>query len=243
VLSSEQRRLPRIYLEHDPPRLSPTDTCHPVDDSDILVVHVTHFNDLMWDCGRSPTTVVEHGVMVPDDVRYSGELERGIVVVNDIARRGRRLGADIFARVREEVPLDLVGMGSTDLGGLGEIKGRALFETEARYRFFFNPIRYTSLGLSVCEAMMLGLPVVGLATTEMTTVVTSGVSGYLDTNLGRLIEAMRELLRQPDEARLLGDGARAVALERFNIGRFVDDWNRTFSLVAGRSEGSSLRLP
>jgi NAD(P)-dependent dehydrogenase (short-subunit alcohol dehydrogenase family) len=29
-----------------------------------------------------------------------------------------------------------------------------------------KPVRYTSLGLAVCEAMMLGLPIIGLATTE-----------------------------------------------------------------------------
>ena len=55
VLSEDQRRGPRVFLEHDPPRESPTDTRHPVDDPRVLLVHVTHFNDLMWDSGRTPT--------------------------------------------------------------------------------------------------------------------------------------------------------------------------------------------
>ena len=59
------------------------------------------------------------------------------------------------------------------------------------YRFVFNPIRYTSLGLAVLEAMMIGIPIVGLATTEMVTVVENGVSGYLDTNVDNLIERCR----------------------------------------------------
>ncbi len=41
ILSEEQRDLPRIYLEHDPPREHPTDTRHWVDDPDILLVHCT----------------------------------------------------------------------------------------------------------------------------------------------------------------------------------------------------------
>src|SRR3954465_7127673 len=46
-LSPAQQRLPKIYLEHDPPRDSPTDTPHPVDDPDVMLVHVTPFNRLM----------------------------------------------------------------------------------------------------------------------------------------------------------------------------------------------------
>jgi hypothetical protein len=233
ILSAEQRRLPRMVLEHDPPRQNPTDTHHPVDDPNVLLVHVTPFNNLMWDSGRTPTRVIEHGVMVPEGVRYDGGLDRGLVVVNHLKRRGRRLGADVFARVRQELPLDLVGMGAEELGGLGEIQPLELPAFAARYRFFFNPIRYTSLGLAVLEAMMIGLPIVGLATTEMVTVVQNGVNGYLDTNVEKLIAYMRELLRSPAEARRLGEEARRTAHERFGIQRFARDWEETFRLVSG----------
>jgi len=236
ILSEDQRRLPRVHLEHDPPREQPTDTRHVVDDPNVLLVHVTHFNDLMWDSGRTPTRVVEHGVMVPPEVRYSGELERGLVVVNGLAGRGRRLGADVVARVREQVPLDLVGMGSEKAGGLGEVPHDRLPAFEARYRFFFNPIRYTSLGLAVCEAMMIGMPIVGLATTEMVTAVENGVSGYVHTDVRYLVERMHELLADPAEARRLGEGARRQARERFRIERFVDDWLDVFRLVTGSAQ-------
>jgi glycosyltransferase involved in cell wall biosynthesis len=90
---------------------------------------------------------------------------------------------------------------------------------------FFNPIRYTSLGLAVCEAMMLGVPIVGLATTEMVTTIDNGVSGYLSNDLDAVRAAIRSLLDDPGEARRLGDGARRVARDRFNIERFVRDWD------------------
>ena len=234
ILSPAQRRLPAIHIEHDPPRESPTDTRHPIDDPDVLLVHVTHFNDLMWDSGRTPTTVVEHGVVVPEDVRYTGELARGIVVVNGLRRRGRRLGADIFERARRKVPLDLVGMFADELGGLGEVPPPDLAAFVARYRFFFHPIRYTSLGLAACEAMMLGMPVVALATTEMATVIENGVSGWIDTDVDRLIGHMQDLLADPGQAHRLGEGAARTARERFSIERFAADWDRTLREVAGR---------
>jgi hypothetical protein len=233
ILSAAQLRLPQVYLEHDPPRAHPTDTRHPVDDPNVLLVHVTAFNDLMWDSGRTPTLVIEHGVVVPQEVEYVGDLDRGLVVVNGLARRGRRLGADLFARLRAEVPLDLVGMYSEEAGGLGEVGHRDLPAFECRYRFFFNPIRYTSLGLAVCEAMMLGLPIVGLATTEMPTVVENGVAGFVDTDPSRLADRMRDLLRDPGLARRLGRGARRLARERFDIRRFAQDWDRALRLAAG----------
>lgn len=233
ILSERQRSLPRIYLEHDPPREQPTDTRHVVDDANVLLVHVTHFNHLMWDSGNTPTRVIEHGVMVPDTIRYTGELECGLVVVNGLRSRGRRLGVDVFKQVRSQIPLDLVGMEAEHLGGLGEIPHADLPAFQAPYRFFFNPIRYTSLGLAVCEAMMVGLPIVALATTEMATVIENGVSGYVDTNVDRLIEHMQELLRDRGHALHLSRGARRVATERFSIQRFTRDWNAAFELVTG----------
>jgi glycosyl transferase family 1 len=241
ILSDAQRRGPRVYLEHDPPRGHPTDTKHVVDNRDVLLVHVTAFNDLMWDSGRTPTRVIEHGVTVPDGVAWSGELDRGIVVVNNLDRRGRRLGADIFERAREAVPLDLAGMGSERLGGLGAFSRRELAALVARYRFFFHPIRYTSFGMAACEAMMLGAPIVALATTEMPTVIENGVSGYIDTSVPRLIDAMRELLSRPNLAREMGERARQVAIERFGIARFARDWDAVLREAVGHTEAADSR--
>ncbi|MEH2066674.1 MAG: glycosyltransferase [Nostoc sp.] len=231
ILSESQQRLPRIFLEHDPPREHPTDTSHVVDDPNVLLVHVTHFNQLMWNSNRTPTRVIEHGVMVPKDVSYTGDLEKGLVIVNGLRSRGRRLGADVFERVRQEIPLDLVGMDSEELDGLGEIPHHQLPAFASHYRFFFNPIRYTSLGLAVCEAMMVGLPVIGLATTEMTTVIKNGVSGYVNTDLEKLIFRMRQLLNNQNHAQNLSQGALETAQKRFNIQRFTNDWDETFKSV------------
>lgn len=241
ILSEAQRQLPKIYLEHDPPREVPTDTRHWVDDPDVLLVHVTHFNRLMWDNNRTPTAVIEHGVLIPPTVQYTGELEKGIVVINGLHKRGRRLGLDVFEKVRQEIPLDLVGMGSQELGGLGEIPNPELSAFTTRYRFFFNPIRYTSLGLSVCEAMMTGLPVVGLATTEMAVTIENDVSGYVHTDVDALINYMRRLLEDPAKASQLGSGAREAALRKFNMDRFTRDWLETFEYAIQQSPATSAR--
>jgi len=234
ILSDAQRAGPRIHVEHDPPFAGPpTDSRHPVDDPGVLLVHVTPYNALMWDSGDVPTRVIQHGV--PDrGALWTGELERGISVVNHLAQRGRRLGADVSARARDGagLPLDLVGMGAEAAGGLGEVAPGELAAFSARYRFLFNPIRYTSLGLAVCEAMMLGLPVVALATTEHAVAVEDGVSGFADTDEAVLHERMRELLADPRLAARLSEGARARARARYALDRFVAEWTDALEAVA-----------
>jgi glycosyltransferase involved in cell wall biosynthesis len=224
-LSASQRRLPRLYLEHDPPQGHPTDTRHWAADPEVMIVHCTPFNALMWDNGPSPVRVVEHGIKPLREVRYDGSIERGLVVVNNLMSRGRRLGLDVYQQMASQVPLRLVGMNSEQVpGGTGEVRNDELPEVMAAHRFFFNPIRYTSLGLAILEAMMAGVPIVGLATTELSTVIHSGVNGFIDTRPERLVQAMQYLLEHPKAARQLGEQGRRTAMERFNIDRFTADW-------------------
>ena len=230
ILSEEQRKLPRVYLEHDPPAKHPVDTKHIITDPGVLVVHVTHFNKLMWHNETDNVTVIDHGIM-PARVDYSGELEKGIVVINHLHQRGRKLGADIFEKVSRHVPLDLVGMGTKEFGGLGEVLHPHLPSFISKYRFFFNPIRYTSLGLAVLESMMMGIPFVGLATTEYVTVVQNEVSGYIHTDVDYLVEKMKGLLNDKSLAVQLGSAGKKIAEERFNIQRFTRDWENTFKRV------------
>lgn len=226
ILSDKQRALPKIYLEHDPPLQDSTNELHVVDDLEVLLVHVTHFNRLMWNNRNLKVKVIEHGVTSPI-CQYSGIIERGIVVINNLPQRGRLLGMDIFEEVRKEIPLDLVGMGAEQYG-IGEVLHPELPRFISRYRFFFNPIRYTSLGLAVCEAMMIGIPVVGLATTEMPTVIENGVSGFVHTDLGYLKDKMKLLLNDFQLAVTIGERGKEVAHSKFNIKHFTEQWEKTF---------------
>jgi glycosyltransferase involved in cell wall biosynthesis len=65
----------------------------------------------------------------------------------------------------------------------------------------------------------------------MVTTIENGRSGYVDTDVRRLIERMHDLLASPAEARRLGEGARRVARERFSIERFARDWDETVRFV------------
>jgi hypothetical protein len=230
ILTPEQRTLPAVYLEHNTPQGRINDMVHPIDDPGVLLVHVTHFNDLFWDCRETPTRVIDHAVMpsTPEG-SYTGEIERGVSLVNDMPRRKRVVGGDVFRRASEEVPLDLFGFDSKEVaGGFGDLPQAEVHERMRAYRFYFNPIRYTSLPLSVLEAMEIGLPVVALATTELVTVIEDGENGFIDTNVDNLVRRMRQLLSDPEEARRIGEAGRRTVRERFGPERFAAGWEATF---------------
>lgn len=236
ILSTSQRRLPKIYLEHNTPKPDAVNTRHPVDDPDVLLVHVTNYNRLMWDNGVTSTVVIEHSVGIDPAIEYSGRLERGITIVNGMQRRPRIAGYDIFLEAREQMPLDVAGMDTEAFGGLGDIPYRDLHRAVAEYRFLFSPIRYTSLPLAVIEAMTIGMPVVALATTELPTVIQDGHNGFVSCDVGELIARMRYLIERPDEARRLGRNARETASRRFGLERFVREWNVAFETVLSHGE-------
>jgi hypothetical protein len=209
-LASAQRRVPKIYLEHEPPRDHPVDSRHVVSDAGVVVVHVSHFNRLMWDHGGMRTRVIEPGVPAPR-VRYSGELERGLAVIGHVTRR-RALGIDLYDEAKRRAPLDL----ALELDA----------EAAARYRFFFFPARYASPSLAVIQAMMIGMPV--LAASGVPDVVRHGIDGFVEADIGCLVERMHELAADRQRAALLGAAAREHATARFGMRRFVADWNRLF---------------
>jgi glycosyltransferase involved in cell wall biosynthesis len=220
-------------VEHNAPQGRIAEMRHPAADRpDLLLVHVTHFNALFWDAGTTPVRVVEHGVVDPGE-RYSGELPRAAVVINEARRRARVTGTDLLDRFAQAAPLDLFGMDAAALGGIEDLPQDELHTEIARRRMYVHPIRWTSLGLSLLEAMHLGMPVVALGTTEVHEAVPPA-AGVVSTKVDVLAGAMRRLVADPDEAAERGRAARAAALERYGLERFLADWDDVLEEVASR---------
>jgi glycosyltransferase involved in cell wall biosynthesis len=224
------RDLPAVYLEHSSPQGRIAEMRHPAADrNDLVLVHVTHFNDLFWDAGTTPTTVVEHGIVDPG-YRYTGELARAAVVINEPVRRGRVTGTDLLPRFSQSVPVDLFGMQVGALGGTENLIQSELHGAMARRRAYLHPIRWTSLGLSLLEAMHLGMPVVALATTEVPEAVPPE-AGIVSTRVEQLQRGLERLMADPEQATVMGKGAREAALARYGLDRFLRDWDELLEEV------------
>ncbi|MCW2869003.1 glycosyltransferase [Actinacidiphila oryziradicis] len=234
------RDVPAVYLEHNAPDGDVPHTRHPcAGRDDLLLVHVTHFNRLFWDNGGTRTAVIEHGIVDPGH-RYTGRLARAAVVVNEPVRRGRTTGTDLLPALSDAVPLDVFGMRTEGLAehlGVAPDRCRSadlpqseLHGAMAERRVYIHPVRWTSLGLSLLEAMHLGMPVVALATTEAHEALPPG-TGVISTRPEILAAAARGYLLDPQAAAEDGARGRRAALERYGLKRFLDDWEHVMEEV------------
>jgi glycosyltransferase involved in cell wall biosynthesis len=229
------RDVPAVYVEHNTPTGAAVTARHPLaDQTDIPIAHVTHFNRLFWDCGNARTVVIEHGIVDPGH-RYSGEWPRAAVAINDPVRRGRAVGTDLLAALAAAAPLDVFGMNVHGLAQVAGIPADRLWTFEdlpqhqmhaelARRRVYVHTSRWTSLGLSLLEAMHLGMPVVALATTEAVRAVPPA-AGVVSTRVEDLVSAVWRFVHDPLEAQVVGAAAREAALGRYGLGRFLADWD------------------
>jgi hypothetical protein len=227
--------VPTIFVEHNTPRENVPESLHPLRDrDDILIAHVTHFNALFWETGRTPTVVVEHGV-VDYGSFYTGEAQRMAAAINEPIRRWRITGTDLLGRFSQLAPVDVFGMKTGGLAdalhvpsdrvvSAGDLATPRLWEEIGQRRLYLHPNRWTSLGLSLLEAMHAGLPVVALDTTDIRRAVPPE-AGVVSTDIEELRTGAAGFLSDRERAMNAGTHARAFALARFGLVAFIERWN------------------
>ena len=228
--------VPAVFVEHNTPKGDIPNTVHPLaDQEDILIAHVTYFNQLFWDNGRAPNTVIEHGIVDRGEL-YTGELPRIGAVINEPVRRWRVTGSDLLGGFSLIGRVDVFGMQAEGLAkklgvredqvaAAGDLPTEQLFSELAKRRLYLHPARWTSLGLSLLEAMHLGMPVVAVNATEIGRAVPPEV-GFVSDNVAELHAAARRLLTEPERATEYGKRAREFALTHYSLDYFLERWSQ-----------------
>jgi glycosyltransferase involved in cell wall biosynthesis len=223
--------VPAVYVEHNAPRPSPVDSVHPIASrTDIPLIHVTDFNRLMWDNGAAPTRVISHGIADPGHL-YTGDIAAAASMINEPLRRWRTVGTDLLIELGAHVPIDVWGIDTLELNrrerlgvrAKGDVPTRRLMRQVARRRVYLHTARWTSLGMSLVEAMYLGLPVVAVASTMAPSVIPDE-AGVVSADVATLARALQGFLIDHAAAALAGKAAREYAIAHFSLDRFLSQW-------------------
>jgi glycosyltransferase involved in cell wall biosynthesis len=219
----------------------------------------------IWDAYKRKAVVIEHGVdfatPTAEEVdglraRYGLDGRAVAVTVNHLHPRKR---IDLFLRsvhlAGRRVPNAIalvVGEGPERerlyslAGELGMEVGRDVVftgavpeeELPAHYALgdvYVHTGRAESFGLSVIEALRLGLPVVAVDEGGPRDTVQHGVSGCLVAPTPEALgDAIAGLLSQPDRARRMGKAGARFVSERFRWERGADTLLRVLQAVEGR---------
>lgn len=226
--------VPAVYVEHNAPRPFAVDSRHPIAErDDIPLIHVTDFNRLMWDNGRAPVAVINHGIADPGHL-YTGDVAAAAALINEPLRRWRTVGADLLCAFGQSAPIDVWGIGTEGLNepehrspgvtGHGDLRTHLLMKELAHRRVYLHTARWTSLGLSLLEAMFLGMPVVAVAST-MAPLVVPPEAGVVSADLDTLRAALSGLVADRYLAEVVGKAARDYAVQHFGLDRFLAEWD------------------
>jgi glycosyltransferase involved in cell wall biosynthesis len=222
--------VPAVYVEHNAPRPFAVESIHPIAGrEDIPLIHVTDFNRLMWNSGAAPTRVINHGIADPGQL-YTGEIPAAAAMINEPCRRWRTVGADLLEELAAGVPIDVWGIGTESLSRLGRVRGKGdvvaprLLRQVARRRAYLHTARWTSLGLSLIEAMYLGMPVVAVAST-MAPLVVPAEAGVVSADVATLAYALEGFVTDLWAASAAGKAAREYAMAHFALERFLAEWD------------------
>jgi glycosyltransferase involved in cell wall biosynthesis len=233
--------IPAVYVEHNAPRPSPVDSVHPMATrTDIPLIHVTDFNRLMWDNGAAPTRVIPHGIADPGQL-YTGEIPAAATMINEPYRRWRTVGADLLAELGAYAPIHMWGIDTEVFGdhnatrqirGKGDVSAPRLLHQVARRRVYLHTARWTSLGLSLVQAMYLGMPVVAVAST-MAPLVVPAEAGVVSADVKTLGYALEGFVTDLSAASAAGKAARDFAMAHFALERFLAEWDDVIDEYCG----------
>jgi glycosyltransferase involved in cell wall biosynthesis len=233
--------VPAVYVEHNAPRPFAVDSVHPfAGRGDIPLIHVTDFNCLMWDNGAAPTRVITHGIADPGQL-YTGEIPAAATMINEPLRRWRTVGADLLEELGSHAPIDVWGIDTEELScrsrtrrvrGKGDVPAPRLLNEVAHRRVYLHTARWTSLGMSLVEAMYLGMPVVAIAST-MAPLVVPPEAGVVSADIKTLGYALEGFVTDFPAATAAGKAARDFAMSHFALERYLAEWDDVIEECCG----------
>jgi len=168
--------------------------------------------------------VIEHGIDTDAFSGWIGGDKRVLTVVNDYQNRNWCIGWELYKQLTNGLPINPIG----NSPGFSKPASseQHLIDIYRHASVFLNTSLISPIPHSLLEAMSVGCPVVTTATCEIPNIVIDGYNGFISNDPVMLRKRLEELLTNPSIAIELSRNARRTIIERFSLGRFVQDWNK-----------------
>lgn len=175
---------------------------------------------------------------------WNGTIKKVLNVTQSMKDRGDACGWDIFSRLAEKVPCQLVGNENKSAGDLWIGKNLPYEDLLQVYRdhaaYLYTGTKPASYCLNFIEAWMTGIPVVALGPAlangpedlyEVSKLISYGKDGYSSDFEDDIARICQMLLEQPDVAKKIGEAGKAKAIEIFDETVIKPQWETFFKTL------------
>lgn len=197
---------------------------------------ISNFNRDSWGFADDNSFVVEHGVDTDfwHPSNDGPEIKGCLSVVNEFPTRNWCCGFELWKEVTQDMPSFIVGKCTTHPNFSKPAQTREeLRNYYQRARLFLNTSLHSPVPTVMLEAMSCGCPVVTTGTCMIPEIIQHGVNGIIANDASDLKFWCRELLDKPELANKIGENGRKTIEQKYNIDRFVDNWNKLLYKVIG----------
>ena len=167
------------------------------------------------------------GLDVSEYGGYRGENESVLQVGNLLQERDLMMGYSISQEIVKDHPLTTLGINPNIPDSRLSEGFEDLLENFRSCRLFINTTvdEYEDgYNLSMLEAMATGMPVV--SSWNKSSPIEDGKNGYISKDPKYLNQRIDFLLKNPEEARRIGEQARKTVQDKFPLNRFLQSWQK-----------------
>jgi glycosyltransferase involved in cell wall biosynthesis len=199
---------------------------------------ISAFNQKQWGFQPENSFVIEHGIDTdfwkPSAERLP-EIKACLSVVNEFPSRDWCCGFNLWQAVTSDLPQLVVGKSTgkhKDFSKPAKDK-KELRDFYRRSRLFLNTSLHSPVPTVMLEAMSCGCPIVSTENCMIPDIIEHGVNGFMSNKPEELKYYCELLLTNKSLAQKLGENARKTIEQKFNLNRFVKDWNNILYKVVG----------
>jgi spore maturation protein CgeB/cyclopropane fatty-acyl-phospholipid synthase-like methyltransferase/Tfp pilus assembly protein PilF len=171
--------------------------------------------------------VILPGLDVTEYGGYRGDKEVVLQVGNLLRERDLMMGYSISKQIVGDHPLKTLGLNPHIEGSRLSQGFDDLLEHFRQSRLFINTTVdefEDGYNLSMLEAMATGMPIV--SSWNESSPLVNGENGYISKDITYLNNRIEFLLKNPEEAKRLGDNSRKTVQDLFPLQRYLESWRK-----------------